>query len=726
MDVPESILQRCLLKDQVAFQTSGFSTRVSALQRFALIAGALLGLLCISLFSISFFQNRALENELGIAAREAQAMHLSSGQLASVSELQLLERLRAIVYRLGGYAETDPPWHMRWGLYVGDDLLPEARRLYFQRFDEILFRQTQGNIVNSLRGLKDKPGPDDSYDRPYGELKAYLITTSNPDRSTVDFLSPALLSHWTNGREVEPERADLARKQFDYYSRELPKGNPYSAQNDVRLIARARTYLGQFQEIERVYRPLLAEADKRASAVAFNDQFKDSASIVVSNYRVRGAFTQPAAAFMKDALRQPNRYVSGEAWVLGPIAQQLDPSALEQKLGDRYAQDYLSEWRNVVQKAQVRNYANLADADAKLGKLTSPTSPLLEFFWFVSQNTNVDNQAVKDVFQPSTAVVPPGPPDKYRLPNNEGYIAALSGLQAAISTLEKSPSITDPNSTKPVLDAAGEAHKAVIKLAGTFRVDPGGAIEKSVQQLLEQPITYAEDLAGRASLEQVNGAGARFCAQFGQLSGKFPFNPNASAELSPTQLNQVLAPNTGALWSFYSSTLAPLLIKQGAHYTAAPGALSVSPHFLDFFNRAVALSDALYPGGSPTPHFAFTLKPLPSNLEAFVLKIGSDTISISEPGKTFYWTASGENVEVTSKSGDTVETDQGTWGVFRFMMSARWTGPDLEWISQSNGRNVILPNGKVKSFRYQLQVNGFNPLRPGELSGLRCVSQVAH
>lgn len=98
----------------------------------------------------------------------------------------------------------------------------------------------------------------------------------------------------------------------------------------------------------------------------------------------------------------------------------------------------------------------------------------------------------------------------------------------------------------------------------------------------------------------------------------------------------------------------------------------------------------------------------------------------SEPAKTFYWTGSFENVEVTSKSGDPVETDQGVWAVFRFTMNARSAGTDLEWISQCNGRNVILPNGEVKSFRYQLQANGSNPLRPGESAGLRCVSQVAH
>ncbi len=717
-----------LLKDQVAFRTSGFSTRVSTLRRVALALAAAIGFLCVVFLSISFIQNRALENELAIAAQGVPTVHLSGAQLAAVSDLQHLERLRAVVVRLRNYEDDGPPWHMRWGLYVGDTLFPEARRLYFQRFDEMLFRQTQGNIVSGLRALKDKPGPGDNYDKPYNELKAYLITTSNPEKSTVEFLSPVLLSHWTNGRDIDPERADLAHRQFDFYSGELLKGNPFSPQNDQHLIGQSRNYLVQFQAIELYYRPLLAEAEKHAPAVSFNDQFKDSATVFISNYRVRGAFTRAGAAFMKEALLQPNRYVSGEAWVLGPIAQQLDRSALEQKLSERYSQDYLAEWRNVVKNAQVKKYesGNLADADSKLGTLTSPTSPLLEFFWFVSDNTNVDNPAIKDTFQPSATVVPPGPADKYRLPSNEGYIAALSGLQAAISLLEKSPSISDPNSTKPVLEAAGEAHKAVSKLAGSFRVDPTGGIEKSVQQLLEQPITYAEDLVGSASLDKVNRAGAGFCAQFAQVSGKFPFNSTANQEVSIAQLNQLLAPNTGALWTFYTSTLAPLLVKQDSRYVAAPGAIQVSPHFLEFFNRAVAFSEALYPAGSATPRFTFTLKPLPSNLEGYVLKIGNDTLAASEAGKTFTWTGTGENVEVTSKGGDAVETDQGTWGVFRFMMSARWTGPDLEWISQSNGRNVFLPNGKLKSFRYQLQVNGVNPLRPGELSGLRCVAQVAH
>lgn len=714
-----------LLKDQVAFRTSGFSTRVSTLRRVALASGAAIGTLFALFFSISFMENRSLENELATAVREVPVVHVSGSQLAAVSDLQALERLRSVVARVGDYEQDGPPWHMRWGLYIGDSLYPQGRRAYFQRFDEMLFRQTQGNVVSALHALKDKPGPDDTYDKPYSELKAYLITTSNPDKSSVDFLSPVLLGHWENGRDVDPERADLAHKQFDFYSGELPKGNPFSSQNDVHLVAQTRTYLGKFQEIEVFYRPILAEADKHAPAISFDDQFKDSAGVVLSNYRVRGAFTQAGARFMKDALHDPKRYISGEEWVLGPIAKQLDPASFEQKLSDRYTQDYLNEWRHVVQKAQVRNYASLADADAKLQKLTSPASPLLQFFWFVSQNTNVDFPSVRDIFQPSASVVPADSPDKYRSASNDDYINALSNLQIAINALKSSLSPTDPNAVKPLLDAAAQGRQAIAKYQGKFHLDPDtkAPVHESVPRLLLEPIVDAERLAGHASGDAVNGGGKRFCASYNSLLSKFPFNPRTNEELTVAQLNEVLAPKTGSLWTLYSSSLSALIVQQGSVYVAAPKA-KVSPRFVDFFRRAAALSDALYQGGTATPRFAYTVSPLASNVEGVVLKIGSETLAQTGTPKTFYWTGSpSEDVEATT-NGISLVGETGAWAIFRFVDNAQGNWPDLEWVLETNGRPQKLPDGRTRSFKYHFQVSGFNPLRAGELSRLQCVSQV--
>ena len=123
---------------------------------------------------------------------------------------------------------------------------PEARRIYFDRFRQLLFAQTQGGIVKSLKTLPPAPGPGaPEYQPTYDALKAYLITTSNSDKSTREFLPPVLMTWWKNNRTVDAERTQLARKQFDYYENELHESNPFSKENDAPAIDRSRRYLAQ-------------------------------------------------------------------------------------------------------------------------------------------------------------------------------------------------------------------------------------------------------------------------------------------------------------------------------------------------------------------------------------------------------------------------------------------------------------------------------------------------
>ncbi len=86
--------------------------------------------------------------------------------------------------------------------------------------------------MDSLLALPDAPpanAPNDAYEKTYSELKAYLITTSYHDKSTKEFLTPVLMSHWVDSREIDKDRKDLASSQFDFYSTELAKENPFSA-----------------------------------------------------------------------------------------------------------------------------------------------------------------------------------------------------------------------------------------------------------------------------------------------------------------------------------------------------------------------------------------------------------------------------------------------------------------------------------------------------------------
>ena len=720
-----------IVKDRVALAASGFSSRVNLLRRIMLATVAVVSIVCIVGFLISFLGNHALENDVRAATADLRSIHATHEP--SLTDLQKLDHLRQDLTTIVTYRKDGVPLSLRWGLYAGDEIYPEAKKVYFERFRQLLFTDTQAKLLSDLRALPDKPGPNDAYETAYNDLKAYLITTSNNDKSTKDFLSPVLLGEWESGKQIDTDRALLANQQFDFYSMELAVSNPFSSNNDTLAISRARSYLSQFAGIERFYLPLLGKASAKNPDVSFSEQFRDAASVVVSTHKVRGAFTRGGFQFMKEAMQNPSLYMAGEEWVLGKAtASELDPASLQQKMRERYYQDFSNEWRTVLQTSSVAHYLNFSDALQKLETLTGPTSPLLELFWFISHNTDVGVPDITDPFLPVQALEPPGPPDKlpdqYILPSNKDYIVALGKLQSDLAPLVGNSS--DAALANQASTSAGAAKVSVTQIMGT-RVDQKFHNESLVRTLLEEPITNAEGLLGRAPKDALNGAGKDFCSKFAQITGKYPFNPTSTDEVSLDQLNSILAPSSGALWTFYNSKLAQLITKDGSHYVANPAAsVKLSPAFVDFFNRIAGLSDALYPAGAATPHFTYTLTPLPSNVEGLILKIGSDTLSGTGQQKTFTWTGAPIDVEVTTKGHDTMNSyPAGVWSVFRFVADAHSQGTgstiNLEWIMQSNGHPIMLPGNKPKSYDYQLQVSGFNPFRASELSGLHCVSQVA-
>jgi type VI secretion system protein ImpL len=722
-----------MVKDRVALAASGFSSRVNQLRRVGLSCLGLLSLICLIGFLVSFLGNLRLIANVESATVDLRNLQMSPNQVASSADLQRLDRLRQELATLSSYQKDGVPLRLRWGMYVGDQVYPDAKRVYFERFWQLLLAQTQAGLLKGLRAVPDKVGPNSVYENTYNELKAYLITTSNNDKSTSAFLSPVLLSHWAENREIDPHRVALARSQFDFYSSELRLKNPFSANNDALAIARARNYLSQFAGIDRYYLPLLAQASQKNPDISFNDQF-NATDVIVSNHKVPGAFTLGGFTFMRDAMSNPALYMRGEDWVLGKAtASELDQATVQQNLTQRYYADFTNQWRTVLQTSSVARYSNWADAARKLEKLTDPTSPLLELFWFVSHNTDVGVADFAAVFAPVHAVEPAGPPDRlpdmYILPSNKDYVVALTQLQTAIAPLVINPA--DANAGAQISNSAGAARVSITKVMGP-RVDQQFHTESLVRTLLEQPITNAEGLLGRLPIDQLGGAGRDFCSQFGQMAGKYPFNPNSSQDLPIDQLNAVLAPKTGALWVFYDKSLAQYLTKVGSHYVSSgSGNVKLNPSFVAFFNQAAALSDALYPFGAANPHFSYTLKEMPGNVgEGLALKIGDDMLTGTGQQKTFAWTGTPEDVQVTTKGGTTLGSSySGPWAVFRLIADAHaqvsGSVTNLEWSLESNGKPNML-NGKPETYNYQLQVAGLNPFRSSELSGLRCVSSVAH
>lgn len=725
-----------LLADRAAMGASGASARTDLWRRVLLVCAAVLCLVFCAGFTVSFFLNRGLEGQVHEALRgttSAPAM----GSLASVDSLRRLEALRQSLQTLTTYKREGAPLRYRWGLYAGNDLYPDVRRLYFTRFKALLFGHTQNSLAAFLSGLPAAPGPAaPAYDHTYDALKAYLITTSNHDKSTREFLSPALLKTWSAGATVEPERLQLAQKQFDFYSDELKVENPFSSQNDHAAVLKARNYLRQFGDIDRVYQAMKAGAPK--VTINFNRQVAGSRDYVVDNYDVEGPFTKDGWKFMSDAIQHPDRYVHGEAWVLGDQGTvNADPHELIQPLLSRYEADYIKEWKNYLRAASLVKYKDIKDAAAKLSMLSGSQSPLLALFALASQNIPWDDPEIAKALQPVQYVEPPGT-DRYIGPQNKDYVGALIKLQTSVDAVANSPAGTDSAPANQALSDARDARNTTNQFAAqNFNPDP----ERLVQNLLLDPITNTEAKLRGLGPDELNAGGKALCGQFRAALNKYPFNPASKLDATVAEVNSILAKPDGALWKFYNDSLKKFLAKQGNEYVAVPGAsLTLNPRFVGFFKQAAAFSDFLYAAGTPDPRFSYSLKPVSTEgIRRIGLEIDGQKLDYSggtPTAKQFTWQPGGiHGAKGTyTAEGASFSDNSGMWAIFRLFGEADRSAPSgsggefFDWIIRTGkaGNPSLLPNGKPLTVRLELETPGALPIfQKGFFSRLACVSEVA-
>ncbi|MGH7504299.1 MAG: ImcF-related family protein, partial [Longimicrobiales bacterium] len=348
--------------------------------------------------------------------------------IPATAELQHLDSLRAQLARLRSWGQEGPPLRYRWGLYTGDDMLDTLRALYFQRFDRMLWNYTRARLVGSLGTLPATPTEANEYGTTYDALKAYLITTSHPRESTVDFLAPELMEHWTTGRDIDAERTELAQRQFAFFAAELPFGNPYPQAPDDALVARTRDFLRAFGNTDQFYQALIGQASNEAEAARFESTATVSDAVVVP-----GAYTTAGWEFVQTNLQNLDRLFTRESWVLGDATvPEGDRARIASELRTRYSADYITQWQGFLAAARVARFGGPQDAASKLGALSAPQSPLLRLLALVAVNTAVDTLAIGDAFQPVHTVMPPTATDRLIVEPNQPYMQGLIGLQTAM------------------------------------------------------------------------------------------------------------------------------------------------------------------------------------------------------------------------------------------------------------------------------------------------------
>jgi len=733
--VPQWVFLRRLfpevvLADDLGLRESGASVKTNLLRRVLLTAAAALCLALLSGFTISYFNNRSLEFQVSGAAAGIGALPSANAGIPSLDALRRLDQLREALKTISDYNRDGAPLRYRLGLYVGNDLLPQARAVYFGRFRQLLLDDTERRLLSNLKGLPSSPGASDSYADPYNWLKSYLIITSHHEKSTVSYLATELTKYWQAGRDIDSERVLLASKQFDFYAGELQYANPYSSETDRAAVDHARRYLGQFAGIERVYRNLLTEAGGNNPTLNFNKKFPGSSAVVTNTYDVPGAYTKSGFAGITDAIKHANKYFAGDQWVLGDqAALPADLPKLQQELTSRYAADYIDTWRKYLRAGQVVPYASIPDAAKKLGINAGPESPVLGMMCLASQNTD-SSQEISKAFQTLHKVVPPACSTNYIGGSNADYMKSLAGLQVSLEQIgTQKPDPADPM-VAAASNSANLAKTSMIQLSQTLGVDPNAHLESKLEQLLEAPIKYTDPLLRGLAPAALNGKGAALCAEMRPILAKYPFNPQSAQEASLAEVNAIFKPGDGAFWKFYDANLAKSLTRTG---DPIPGAgVTYTQRFLGFFHRAAAFSDAAYTGGAQTPKIDFFLRAVPSDdIQSLRLNVNGASADFpagsAEPHR-FSWPGAAPAVSlsgVSKSAGSFTRPYDGLWATFRFFADANRapaTGIGVyEW-DQKFG----LTARTLFVVKFDVNMAGAPPVfQKNYFAGLSCVAEIA-
>ena len=725
------VFSHVVLQDRAALGASGTSTRGDFGRRILFASLAALAGIWIIVTLISFVGNAHLVSNVRGAAQELATVQNLGAQQPTVDTLRKLDSLRQTLVQLRDYKQNGAPLHLRWGLYVGNDMFEDARAIYFHAFDQVLFQHTKRNLLADLRTYQGDPQPTADSGAAYDALKAYLLTTSESPRNTGEFLQDFLMKDWKRDLgEIDQERNDLAAQQFAFYSSELTADNPYSKTNDAALVGQVRTYLNKFSGLQRLYTSMLTDARQKTKTYRFATAHPEGLEVLRAKADVDAAFTSDGWKIMDQSIQHPNG-ITGETWVLGTTAStNLSTADLSAQLRAMYEKDFIAQWRAFLNATAVLPYGSDPDAASKLSKLSANSSPLLALLCDVADNTNVQSTAIKLAFQAPQQVVAPGCglQKKYDQASNDPYMKGLLSLQQCVQQVADAPREQKDAQKTTCAPTVSQAHLASAQLAQGLPTDPDGHVDQTVGTLLDEPIKGLQ----RIWLSS-GGSGEGICTPYKALQTAYPFNAHSTREITLAEFNDFFQPGKGKLSQFLVAQKSNLSL-QGTTYVRALGTSTpVGSNFLRTLNELYAIQLAAYPNNATDPRFEYSITghlPDAGGFKSEKLALDGQDWTVSGSGGTrkFVWPGTvvqGASLSLNSGTDLEVARYQGLWAVSHFLSAYKWQasgtggyiiqGPLIGPTGQP-----FTSNGKTVEVRFDVDFKGVPFFQAGFLSGYSC------
>lgn len=747
--------------------------RLRRLKWGGIAAGGLATAMAIGIWTISYLGNQTYLQDV-----QANALSFKKALAAKPPAHEDLPQVLTLldgVRQLSHTADVDPQApaaYLRAGLFQGDKLQAGTEQAYARLLSGYLAPLVSRRIESGLRGHSGNP------ELQYETLKAYLMLHRH---GRLD--PPALkawVAFDLENDKTRPLPAE-ARQQVVRHLDALLERDAIGpgALADAGLVAGVRRAQLQAPFAQRVYNRIrrqgvtgpfkdfrLTAAGGPSSQIVFARRSGQPLSIGVPGLFTYDGYYQGFVPQLDDVLRL---LAEEEVWVLGVTdsenarraASPGSRAALADEVKRLYLQDYATVWERYIGDIALVPSASLGQSIEQARILSGADSPLPRLLRGLAREVTLTERPA--------AATPPAGKTNDMISQGKDRLGALLGTRAqeaapvamdqrpveamvddrfeGLRRFVRSPAPAQPAPVDAALGLINElytllsATEAALKAGNTL---PQSEVPNKVRAeaaRMPEPVRSMLNGLADASLRQAlsssrSNLNVRLASLVGEpcqqaFAGRYPFEPGSRKDVIPEDFTRILA-RDGLMDEFFQKNLAALVDTSTRPWRfrnlGDPANAGVSDALLQF-ERAQAIRRVFFPPGSNGLSFRFDLRPVKMDaaVAQLILDVDGQLVSYahaSVPPVSVQWPGPRATNQVTlqlylARGGETVQTFEGPWALFRMFDRAR-----------------ITPSGQPERFRATFQFGGRslafdvtahsvqNPFRLPELQAFKCPAKL--
>lgn len=670
-----------------------------------------------------------------------------------ISAVETLDRLMTLpLGKQSNYGDVDSV--KRFGLYQGDKVSQAANNAYSDALTQYYAPLLLDSLVTEMESNQQHR------EYLYETLKTYLMLF-NPDKYQQDEVLA-----WFNfyfERQYPGELNIDLRKGLLQHTQNLLENNGQGFSYNTAAVTNAREVLTQMSLPERAYQRMKIQFSK-SHVPSFRltdvlgpkglEQFERASGKPLSQ-GISGFYTYNG--FHSIFQIQINRTVKSlmeENWVYGDDlkAHEIDQDSAIQGVQSRYYQDYVNEWKTLIEDIQLKQAPSLELATEQARVLSGVERPIESLLRAIQKEVGLSKVSLSENQKATSEVAGKVAKVKFSntadrldmyLPEENGFNVALPGkeVESHFSEILRlgeqdfddiQQAMVNLRSYLSDLSSSGNNQKIAYKsiLDGTVTQDVAASFARA-KELLPRPFNQ---WLGELSQESVKFAESGSKDHLNQLwvtqvvrpyqrtiAGRYPFEPNASREVRLKDFKRFFGYG-GTLDSFFQEYLEPFVDTSKSRWRLEKE-IGVRPETLMVFQRAKRIRQSFFESDNSL-RVEFGMKPvyLDQHITRFVLELGKqDLVYKHGPAraKSLTWPAGQDQTRIVftppESKREIAHTYEGEWGIFKLLDQSLKARPE------SRKDNIVMID--LKGNKVQLELipsSAINPFWSNEMERFRC------